>query len=96
MREGAWPALKGVADWTCSRGVWTTNGFEIQKVCGVDEGIPNINNVSYMNLVGKIALEAALACARKLGYTVGTLPIAGTREPAGGRRPLMSRMSAMT
>jgi trehalose/maltose hydrolase-like predicted phosphorylase len=68
MREGAWPVLKGVADWTCSRGVCTTNGFEIQKIGGVDEGITNINNVSYVNLVGKIALEAALACARKLGY----------------------------
>jgi len=68
MREGAWPVLKGVADWLCSRGVWTANGFEILKVCGVDEDSPNINNGSHMNLTAKMALAAALACARKLGY----------------------------
>jgi len=68
MREGAWPVLKGIADWICSRGVWTNKGFEILKICGVDEDSPNINNGSHMNLTGKMALEAAIACSRKLGY----------------------------
>jgi protein-glucosylgalactosylhydroxylysine glucosidase len=68
MREGAWPVLKGVADWICSRGVWTSNGFEIQDICGVDEDSPNISNGSHMNLTGRMALEAAIACGRKLGY----------------------------
>ena len=69
MREGAWPVLKGVADWICSRGVWTTNGFEIRNILGFDEDVPNISNGSHMNLTGRMVLEAAIACARKLGFT---------------------------
>lgn len=69
MRDGAWPVLKGVADWICSRGVWTANGFEIHDICGVDEATPNISNGSHMNLTARMALEAAIACAGKLGFT---------------------------
>ena len=61
MREGAWPVLKGVADWICSRGVWTPNGFEIRNITGVDEDVPNISNGSHMNLTGRMALQAAIA-----------------------------------
>jgi len=68
MREGAWPVLREIANWICSRGVWTNKGFEILKICGVDEDVPNIDNGSHMNLTGKMALEAAIACARRLGY----------------------------
>ena len=34
---------------------------------GPDEGVPNINNVSYMNLVCKMALAAAIRCAQMVG-----------------------------
>jgi trehalose/maltose hydrolase-like predicted phosphorylase len=67
LKEGTWHVLSAVAEWIESRGVHTNRGFEIQHIMGPDESVPNINNESYMNLVCKMALTAALRCAQMVG-----------------------------
>jgi Glycosyl hydrolase family 65 central catalytic domain/Glycosyl hydrolase family 65, N-terminal domain len=67
LHEGTWPVLRAVAQWIESRGIVTSRGFEIQHMMGPDEGVPNINNNSYMNLVCKMALAAAIRCAQMVG-----------------------------
>ncbi len=67
LQEGTWPVLKAVAEWIESRGVTTDRGFEIQHIMGPDEGVPNINNVSYMNMACKMVLTAAMRCAQMVG-----------------------------
>ena len=69
LREGTWPVLNAVAQWIKSRGVFTSRGFEIQHIMGPDEGVPNINNNSYMNLICKMVLSAAIRCAQMVGVT---------------------------
>jgi protein-glucosylgalactosylhydroxylysine glucosidase len=69
LRQGAWPVLSAVAQWIESRGVFTSRGFEIQHMMGPDEGVPNINNNSYMNLICKMVLAAAIRCAQMVGVT---------------------------
>jgi protein-glucosylgalactosylhydroxylysine glucosidase len=69
LKDGTWPVLSAVAQWIESRGVFTSRGFEIQHIMGPDEGVPNINNNSYMNLVCKMALAAAIRCAQMVGVT---------------------------
>src|SRR5256885_1190852 len=67
LQESTWPVLKAVAEWIESRGVNSERGFEIQHIMGPDEGVPNISNVSYMNLVCKMALTASIRCAQMVG-----------------------------
>jgi protein-glucosylgalactosylhydroxylysine glucosidase len=69
LKDGTWPVLSAVAEWIESRGVRTDRGFEIQHIMGPDEGIPNINNNSYMNLICKMVLAAAIRCAQMVGIT---------------------------
>jgi protein-glucosylgalactosylhydroxylysine glucosidase len=69
LKEGAWPVLHNVAEWIESRGIVTSNGFEIQHIMGPDEGVPNVNNNSYMNLICKMVLTAAIRCAQMVGFT---------------------------
>ncbi len=69
LKDGTWPVLSAVAKWIESRGVFTNRGFEIQHIMGPDEGVPNINNNSYMNLVCKMVLAAAIRCAQMVGVT---------------------------
>jgi len=69
LKEGTWPVLKAVAEWIESRGVFTQRGFEIQHIMGPDEGVPDINNNSYMNLICRMVLTAAARCAAMLGIT---------------------------
>lgn len=70
LHEGTWPVLSGVARWIESRGVRTSRGFEIRHIMGPDEGVPNVHNESYMNLVCKMVMTAAIRCAE----IVGTMP----------------------
>ena len=72
LREGTWPVLQAVAEWIASRGVETGRGFEMHHLMGPDEGVPGTTNNTYMNLVSKMALAAALRCAA----LVGTKPAA--------------------
>jgi protein-glucosylgalactosylhydroxylysine glucosidase len=67
LRQGTWPVLQAVAQWIESRGVVTSRGFEIQHAMGPDEGVPNVNNNSYMNLICKMVLAAAIRCAQLAG-----------------------------
>jgi hypothetical protein len=67
LREGTWTVLRSVAEWIASRGAFTDRGFEIRHIMGPDEGVPNISNVSYMNLVCKMVLTAAIRCAQMVG-----------------------------
>lgn len=70
MQTRAWPILREVAKWICSRGVWSERGFEILTITGFDEDTPNIDNGAHMNLTCQMALHAAIACGNKLGHSV--------------------------
>jgi trehalose/maltose hydrolase-like predicted phosphorylase len=72
LQEATWPVLKAVAEWIESRGVSTDRGFEIQHIMGPDEDVPNINNVSYMNMACKMVLTAAMRCAQMVGARTPT------------------------
>jgi hypothetical protein len=67
LRTIAWPVLQAVAEWIASRGRFTDRGFEIGHVMGPDEGITNLSNQTYFNLLSKMALDAAIECARRMG-----------------------------
>lgn len=67
MRDRVWPILQGVAEWIESRGVSTERGFEFNFMMGPDEQINNVSNPAYFNLSAKLAMDAALNCARQLG-----------------------------
>jgi protein-glucosylgalactosylhydroxylysine glucosidase len=67
LQESTWPVLKAVAEWIESRGVYSERGFEIQHIMGPDEDVPNISNVSYMNLICKMVLTASIRCAQMVG-----------------------------
>jgi protein-glucosylgalactosylhydroxylysine glucosidase len=69
LNQGAWPVLRNVAEWIESRGVVTSKGFEIQHIMGPDEGVPNVNNNSYMNLICKMVLADAIRCAETVGFS---------------------------
>jgi len=68
LRERTWPILKSIAEWIESRGHFTEQGFEIQHMMGPDEGITNVSNQTYFNLLSKMAVSAAIQCAVKLRY----------------------------
>jgi len=70
LKEGTWPVLKAVAEWIESRGVATNRGFEIQHIMGPDEGVSNVNNDSYVNLICKMVLTAAIRCGQMAGETI--------------------------
>lgn len=70
LKEGTWSVLKAVAEWIESRGVATNRGFEIQHIMGPDEGVNNVNNDSYVNLICKMVLTAAIRCGQMVGETV--------------------------
>lgn len=67
LKQDTWPVLEAVAEWITSRGIYTSRGFEIRHIMGPDEGMPNVNNDAYVNLICKMVLNAAIACAGKLG-----------------------------
>jgi trehalose/maltose hydrolase-like predicted phosphorylase len=70
LREATWPVLKAVAEWIESRGMNTGRGFEIRNIMGPDEAVPNVSNVSYMNLACKMVMAAAIRCAQMVGAAV--------------------------
>ena len=67
LRNVTWPILKAVAEWIESRGHFTDRGFEIGHMMGPDEGIGNLSNQTYFNLLSKMALDAAARCSGRLG-----------------------------
>jgi trehalose/maltose hydrolase-like predicted phosphorylase len=67
LKQATWPVLQAVAEWIASRGVYTSRGFEILHIMGPDEGMPNVNNDAYVNLICKMVLQAAIACATEAG-----------------------------
>ena len=70
LRDGTWPVLKAVAQWIESRVVRTRRGFEIQHIMGPDEGVINVNNDAYVNLICKMVLAAAIRCGQLVGEAV--------------------------
>lgn len=62
-------AEKREAAWITSRGIYTARGYEIHHIMGPDEGMPNVNNDAYVNLISKMVLQAAVSCAQKAGET---------------------------
>lgn len=69
LKSATWPVLRAVANWIVSRGIYTRRGFEIHHIMGPDEGLPNVNNDAYVNLICKMVLHAAAECAIKAGET---------------------------
>jgi trehalose/maltose hydrolase-like predicted phosphorylase len=69
LRGGTWPVLQAVAEWIESRGIYTSRGFEIRNIMNPNEDELSLNNNSYMNLICKMALTAAIRCAEMVGVT---------------------------
>lgn len=69
MKEKAWPVLREIAAWICSRVTKTRRGYEIFHVCGIDESSDNVDNDAYTNIMCRKVLFAACDMAKKLGYT---------------------------
>ena len=67
LRTGTWPVLRAVAEWIESRGVFTSRGFEIHNIMGPDEGVENVDNSSYVNVICRMVLEAVVSCAALAG-----------------------------
>ena len=67
LRKGTWPVLRAVAEWIESRGIHTARGFEILHMMGPDEGVQDVNNNSYMNVICRMVLDAAVRCAALVG-----------------------------
>ena len=67
LRQGTWPVLEAVAEWIESRGVFTPRGFDIRNIKGPDEGVQDVSNNSYMNVICRMVLEAAVRCAALAG-----------------------------
>jgi len=67
LRTGTWPVLRAVAEWIEIRGVFTSRGFEIRNIMGPDEGVENVDNSSYVNVICRMVLEAAVSCAALAG-----------------------------
>jgi len=67
LHDGSWPVLKEIARWIESRGFFTKRGYEIHDVMGPDESLENIVNNSYVNVTCKMAMEAAIKCAKQVG-----------------------------
>jgi trehalose/maltose hydrolase-like predicted phosphorylase len=81
LRSVAWPILQAVAEWIESRGHFTDRGFEVGHMMGPDEGITNLSNQTYFNLLSSKAMAAALECAGRLGI-----------EPPASWRRIRDRM----
>jgi len=67
LADGTWPVLRGVSEWIESRGVFTARGFEIEPIMGPDEGAEDVDNSSYVNVICRMVLEAAVRCASLVG-----------------------------
>ena len=70
VAEKAWPVLSGIAEWLEHRGEFTERGFEWKRVMGPDESTPIIDNSAYFNLVAAMAIDSAIATARRIDKPV--------------------------
>jgi len=64
-----WPIIKNVTEWLVSRGEFTSRGFEFKTMMGPDEGISNVSNQSYFNLLAKKVISIAIECSKILNKT---------------------------
>ena len=67
LRDAGWPVIRDVAEWIANRGNFTSRGYEIPNVMGPNEWLTNANNDSHVNLLCKMAMTAAVACAKEVG-----------------------------
>lgn len=67
LREQAWPVLRGVAEWICSRVERTERGYEIRQTMGIAERKEPQDNVAYVNMAASVTLREAARLARRLG-----------------------------
>jgi len=67
LRQSAWPVIKEVAKWIESRGEFTSQGFEIKDVIGIDDVGVQDNN-AFNNILFRMVMQAALQSAKKLNY----------------------------
>ena len=66
LREKAWPALEGVANWLVSRAVKSERGYEIKEVIGIAEQTDPVDNNAYVNMAASMVLREAAGFARRL------------------------------
>ena len=64
-RERVWPVLSGVSEWIESRVTRTARGYEILAATGIAERKAVHDNSAYVNLMCKLTLREALACAAR-------------------------------
>jgi trehalose/maltose hydrolase-like predicted phosphorylase len=69
LRDQAWPVLRGVAEWICSRVERTERGYEIRRTMGIAERKEPEDNVAYVNMAASVTLREATRAARRLGLT---------------------------
>lgn len=69
LRNEGWPLVREIADWIASRGVFTARGFEILHVMGHNENGNGVDDDSHLNLLCKMALDAAVRSSRILDIT---------------------------
>jgi trehalose/maltose hydrolase-like predicted phosphorylase len=70
LREYVWPIMKNIAEWIVSRGEFTKRGFEFSMMMGPDEHVNDLSNQTYFNLLSKMAINAAMACAKQMDLPV--------------------------
>ncbi len=66
LRDEGWPLLRDIGDWIASRGVFTARGYEILHVMGHNENVNGVDDDSHLNLLCKMALDAAVRASRIL------------------------------
>ena len=70
LRDFGWPVVSGVAEWITSRVTRTGRGYEIKRAMGIAERTDPSDNVAYVNMAARVALDDAVAAARRLGRAV--------------------------
>jgi trehalose/maltose hydrolase-like predicted phosphorylase len=70
LEDQAWPLQAEVAEWIVSRVERTPRGFEIREAMGIAERTDPSDNVAFVNMAACVALDDAMATARRLGRAI--------------------------
>ncbi|WP_088342676.1 MULTISPECIES: glycoside hydrolase family 65 protein [Rhodomicrobium] len=68
LRTKAWPVLRGVAEWICSRVTKTRDGYAINDSMGIAEREEPVDNAAFTNMGAVVVLRAAIRAAERLGF----------------------------
>lgn len=70
IKEQVWPIIRGVCEWIESRVEKTDRGYEILHITGIDEGMDNVNNDSYSNLMSQKLLRSGSEYSEMMGLGI--------------------------